>query len=168
MNKRALFLACTLALCLGLTGCYEPAAGPAIDESGHSEPIADMTVVANGSLTAVVVDKADDGITLEITNTGNENTVSSTFTSAKMGGRDYQINQATYDESPLSIMRAGEEKKTVNLSLPPNDFARMKISSSDLSSADDYNNVDLYYNETYMGDNGPITKTNQVISIKNA
>lgn len=168
MKKHALFLALALALCLGLVGCYEPATEPEIDESGHSKPIADMTVVANGSLTAVVVEKADDGITLEITNSGNDNTVSATFTAAKMGGRDYQINQATYDESPLSIMRSGEESKTVNLSLPSNDFARVKVSSSDLTSADDYNNVDLTYNETYMGDNGPITKTNQTISIKNA
>jgi hypothetical protein len=167
MKKRALFLALALSLSLGLVGCYEPAE-PEVDENGHSEPIADMTVVANGSLTAVVVDKSDDGITLEITNSGNENTVAATFTSAKMGGRDYQINQATYESSPLSIMRAGEDKKTVNLSLPSNDFARVTVSSSDLSSADDYNNVDLYYNETYMGDNGPITKTNQTISIKNA
>ena len=167
MKKRTLFLALALALCLGLTGCLEPAE-PEIDESGHSEPIADIAVVSDGSLTAVVVDKTDSGITLEITNTGNENTVSATFTSAKMGGRDYQINQATYDDSPLSIMRYGDEKKTVNLTLPANDFARVTVSSSDLSSADDYNNVDLYYNETYMGDNGPITKTNQVISIKNA
>ena len=167
MKKRMLFLALALALSLGLAGCYEPAK-PEIDENGHSEPIADMTVVANGSLTAVVVEKTDDGITLEITNSGNDNTVAATFTSAKMGGRDYQINQATYEESPLSIMRAGEEKKTVNLSLPANDFARVTVSSSDLTSADDYNNVDLYYNETYMGDNGPITKTNQTISIKNA
>ena len=127
-----------------------------------------MTAVSDGSLTAVVVEKADDGITLEITNSGNENTVSATFTSAKMGGREYQINQATYAESPLSIMRAGEEKKTVNLSLPANDFARIKVSSSDLSSADDYNNVDITYSETYMGDNGPITKTGRTISIKNA
>ena len=65
-------------------------------------------------------------------------------------------------------MRYGDEKKTVNLTLPANDFARVTVSSSDLSSADDYNNVDLTYMETYMGDNGTITKTGRTISIKNA
>ena len=167
MKKRMLFLVLALAFCLGLCGCFE-ADEPEVDESGHSEPVADMTVVSDGSLTAVVIEKADDGIMLEITNSENPNTVSATFTSAKMGGRDYQINQATYASSPLSIMRSGEDKKTVNLSLPANDFARVKVSSRDLSSADDYNNVDLTYNETYMGDNGTITKTGRTISIKNA
>ena len=167
MKTRVLPIVFAIALCLGLCGCFG-GGEPEVDENGHSEPIAEMTAVSDGSLTAVVVEKADDGITLEITNSGNENTVSATFTSAKMGGREYQINQATYAESPLSIMRAGEEKKTVNLSLPANDFARIKVSSSDLSSADDYNNVDITYSETYMGDNGPITKTGRTISIKNA
>ena len=169
MKKRAFIFALALALSLGLTGCLEQSTPePEVDESGHSEPVADMTVVSNGSLTAVVVEKADDGITLEITNSENENTVNATFTSAKISGHEYQINQPTYDQSPLSILRVGEEKKTVNLSLPANDFARMKVSSSDLSKADDYNNVDLTYNETYMSDNGPVTKTNQTISVKNA
>lgn len=167
MKKRTLIFALALAMCLALCGCLEQPE-PEIDETGHSEPIADIAVVSDGSLTAVVVDKADDGITLEITNSGNDNTVSATFTSAKMGGREYQINQPTYGQSPLSIMRYGEETKTVNLTLPANDFARVKVSSSDLSSADDYNNVDLTFNETYMGDNGTITKTNRTISIKNA
>ena len=169
MNKRSLVLALALmaALCFGLTGCFEPAE-PAVDENGHSTPIADMTVVSEGSFTAVVIDKADDGITLEITNSGNDNTVSSTFTSAKIGGKEYQINQATYADSALSITRLGEDKKTVNLQLPPNDFARVKVSSRDFSSADDYNNVDLTYNETYMGDNGPITRSGRTISVKNA
>lgn len=166
-TKRSIVLALALALCLALTGCFQPAE-PEVDESGHSEPIADMAVVSDGSLSAVVVDKADDGITLEITNSGNDNTVSSTFTSAKLGGREYAINQATYAESPLSIQRYGEEGKTVNLSLPANDFARVKVSSSELSSADDYNNVDLVYTETYMGDDGTITRTGRTISIKNA
>ena len=167
MKTRALPIALALTLCLGLCGCFGEAE-PEVDENGHSAPIAEMTAVSDGSLTAVVVEKADDGITLEITNTGNENTVSATFTSAKISGREYQINQATYAESSLSITRAGEENKTVNLSLPANDFARVKVSSSDLSSADDYNNVDLTYSETYMGDNGTITKTGRTISIKNA
>ena len=167
MIKRSLFLVLALVLCLGLFGCSN-SAEPEIDESGHSEPMEDMSVVSDSSLTAVVVAKADDGITLEITNSGNDNTVAATFTSAKMGGREYQINQTEYDKSPLSIVRVGEEGKTVNLSLPPNDFARVKVSSSDLSHAEDYDNVDLAFNETYMGDNGPITKTNRLISIKNA
>ena len=167
MKKRAFIFALALAMCLALCGCLEQSE-PVIDETGHSEPIADIAVVSDGSLTAVVVDKADDGITLEITNSGNENTVSATFTSAKMGGREYQINQPTYSQSPLSIMRYGEETKTVNLTLPANDFARVKVSSSDLSSADDYNNVDLTLNDTYMCYNGTITKTNRTISIKNA
>lgn len=167
MKKRSLILALALVFCLGLCACSDPSE-PVIDESGHGEPIADMAVVSDGSLTAVVVAKADDGITLEITNTGNDNTVAATFTSAKMGGREYQISQPSYDTSPVSIVRVGEDKKTLNLSLPANDFARMKVSSSDLTSADDYNNVDLTYNETYMGDNGTITKTGRTISIKNA
>ena len=169
MNKRSLILALVLAamLCLGLSGCFGPQE-PVVDENGHSEPIADMTVVTEGSFTAVVIDKSDDGLTLEITNSGNDNTVSATFTSAKISGREYQINQATYADSALSIMRLGEDKKTVNLQLPPNDFARVKVSSRDLTSADDYNNVDLTYNETYMGDNGPITKSGRTISVKNA
>ena len=127
MKKRAFIFALALAMCLALSGCLEQPE-PVIDETGHSEPIADIAVVSDGSLTAVVVDKADDGITLEITNSGNENTVSATFTSAKMGGREYQINQPTYSQSPLSIMRYGEETKTVNLTLPANDFARVKVS----------------------------------------
>ena len=167
MKTRALLLSLALALSLGLCGCFEPAE-PAVDENGHSEPVTDMTVVSEGSFTAVVVEKADDGITLEITNSGNDNTVSATFTSAKMGGREYQINQATYADSALSIVRVGEDKKTVNLQLPPNDFARVKVSSRDMTSADDYNNVDLTYNETYMGDNGTITKSGRTISVKNA
>lgn len=169
MKKRSMILAIALAfaLCLGLTGCFEPGE-PAVDENGHSTPVPDMSVVSDGSYSAIVVEKADDGITLEITNSGNDNVVSATFTSAKMGGREYVINQATYADSPLSIMRVGEETKTVNLQLPPNDFARIKISSRDIKSADEYDNVDLTYTETYMGDNGTITKSGRTISVKNA
>lgn len=170
MKKRSLItaLALSLALCLGLCGCLNQQAEPEVDESGHGKPIADMTVVSEGSLTATVVGKSADGITLEITNSENLNTVNATFTSAKIGGREYQINQPTYAESPLSIVRAGEEGKMLNLKLPANDFARVTVSSSDVTSADGYNNVDLTYNETYMGDNGPITKTDRRISVKNA
>lgn len=169
MRKRSLILVLTLAfaLCLGLSGCFDPGE-PEVDDTGHSKPVPDMAVVSDGSFSAIVVEKADDGITLEITNSGNDNVVSATFTSAKMGGREYTINQATYSDSPLSIMRVGEETKTVNLQLPPNDFARIKVSSRDLKSADEYNNVDLTYMETYMGDNGTITKSGRTISIKNA
>ena len=56
----------------------------------------------------------------------------------------------------------------MNLQLPPNDFARIKVSSRDIKSADEYNNVDLTYTETYMGDNGTITKSGRTISVKNA
>ncbi len=169
MKQRAFILVLALALCLGLCSCYEPPAPePQPDENTPSEPVADMKVVSDGSLTAIVVEKSNDGMTLEITNSGNDNTVNCTFTSAKIAGHEYQIVQATYESSPLSIMRVGEDKKTVNLTLPSNDFARMKISSSDFKSAEDYNNVDLRYSETYMGDNGPITKTERTISVKNA
>lgn len=169
MRKRILFIVLAAVLCLGLYGCLEQQSEePTVDDEGHAEPVADMTVVSNGSLSALVVGKDADGITLEITNSGNDNTINATFNSAKIGGREYDINQADYADSPLSIMREGEETKTVNLKLTPNDFARLKISSTDLSSSDDYNNVDLTYTETYMGDKGAVTKTGRTISVKNA
>lgn len=169
MFRKLILLAFVAALSLCLCGCLEQQqTNPTVDESGHSNPIPDMTVVSNGSLSAVVVGKGDDGIVLEITNSGNDNTVNATFTSVKIGGREYEINQTDYSESPLSIVRDGEDSKTLNLNLSANDFARLKVSSSELSNADDYNNVDLTFNETYMGDNGSVTKTNRTISIKNA
>lgn len=169
MKKHALLLVFAVVFCLGLCGCLEqPTSEPAVDETGHSEPIPDMAVVSDGSLSAVVVGKAADGITLEITNSGNDNTISATFTSAKLGGREYDIKPAGYADSPLSIVRDGETEKTMNLSLPANDFVRLKVSSTDLTSEDDYDNVDLVYSETYMGDDGPVTKTGRTISIKNA
>jgi hypothetical protein len=170
MIKKFILLAFAAALSLCLCGCLEQqqTTDPAVDETGHSDPIPDISVVSNGSLSAVVVGKGDDGIVLEITNSGNENTINATFTSVKIGGQEYEINQADYESSPLSIVRDGESSKTINLNLAANDFVRLKVSSSELSSADDYNNVDLTFNETYMGDNGSVTKTNRSISIKNA
>ena len=165
MKKRVLALIAALVLCLGLCGCFEPSK---LDPSVPAEPIPDMKVVTDGSFSATVIAKEDSGITLEVTNSKNDNKVSATFTSVKISGKEYSLNQSTYDESPLSITRMGVEGKTMNLSLPPNDFARIKVSSSELGSADDYNNVDLRYSETYMSDNGPVTKTNKTISVKNA
>ena len=166
MGKRTALVILALALCLGLglVGCEEQVS----DEDLESTPIADMAVVSGGSLSAIVLAKDDDGIVLEVANNENLNTVSVTFTSAKISGKDYPINSATYADSPLSITRAGTEDKLMNLSLPSKDFARIRVSSNELSSADDYNNVDLTYSETYMGDNGTITKTGQLISVKNA
>ena len=167
MKKRIVFLALAMALCLGLCGCFEPAQ-PELDEDGHETPLTDMTVVSDGSLSAVVVEKADDGITLEVTNSGSDSSISATFTSVKISGHEYTLNQSTYADSPVSIIRSGSDSKTVNLKLSANDFARMKVSSSELSSSDDYNNVDLTYSETYMSNNGTVTKTGRTISIKNA
>lgn len=165
MFKRALILVAALALCMGLCSCYEPSE---LDPTVRAEPIPDMKVVTDGSFTATVVGKEDDGITLEVTNSENSNKVSATFNAVKISGKEYSLNQATYDESPVSITRTGVDGKTMNLSLPPNDFARIKVSCSELSRADDYNNVDVIYSETYMSDNGPVTKTGKRISIKNA
>ena len=87
MKQRAFILVLALALCLGLCSCYEPPAPePQPDENTPSEPVADMKVVSDGSLTAIVVEKSNDGMTLEITNSGNDNTVNCTFTSAKIAG----------------------------------------------------------------------------------
>lgn len=166
MRNRIALIVLALALCLGLglVGCEEQVS----DEDLDSTPVSDMAVVSGGSLSAVVLAKDDEGIVLEVSNNENLNTVSVTFTSAKIGGKDYPINSTTFNDSPLSIIRVGSDGKTMNLSLPSKDFARIRISSSEFSSADDYNNVDLIYSETYMGDNGTITKTGQLISVKNA
>jgi hypothetical protein len=171
MIKRILVIFAAFMLCMGLVGCLETPVmeqgkgeGNKTEEASHP----DMKVVTDGSFTAEVINKADDGITIEVTNSKNDNEVGATFTSAKINGKEYQINQATFAESPLSIERVGYEGKTSNLRLPANDYARLKISSSDFSSANDYNNVDLMYSETYMSDNGTVTKTGKTISVKNA
>lgn len=164
MNKRILAIIAALALCLSLCGCLETAE---TDAEAPAEPVPDMKVVSDGSFDAVVIAKEDDGITLEVKNSDEMNKVSATFTSVKISGKEYALNQSTYADSPVSITRTGYEGKTLNLSLPANDYARIKISSRDLHSASDYNNVDLTYSETHMSDH-PITKTGKTISVKNA
>lgn len=166
MKKRILVIAAMMVLCFGLFGCLETE--QPISEDEPATPIPDMKVVCDGSFTATVIAKEDDGITLEVTNSENMNKVSATFTSAKISGKEYPISQTTFQDSPLSITRAGYDGKVMNLSLTANDFARIKVSSSELHSSGDYNNVDLTYSETYMGDNGTITKTGKTISVKNA
>ena len=103
MKKRSMILAIALAfaLCLGLTGCFEPGE-PQVDENGHSKPVPDMSVVSDGSYSAIVVEKADDGITLEITNSGNDNVVSATFTSAKMANTSSTKRHTPTAPSPSS------------------------------------------------------------------
>lgn len=164
MNKRIVAFISALALSLALCGCFET---PAPDPEAPAEPIPDMKVVSDGSFDATVIGKEDDGITLEITNSDEMNKIAATFTSVKISGKEYPLNQSTYADSPVSITRTGYDGKTLNLSLPAQDYARIKITSSDLHSASDYNNVDLTYSETHMGDH-PITKTGKTISVKNA
>lgn len=167
MNKRLLALIAALALCLGLCGCLETPEDPEADILTPAEPLLDMKTVSDGSFEATVIAKEDDGITLEMRNRDDMNKVSATFTAVKINGKEYTLNQSTYAESPVSITRTGYEGKTLNLTLPANDFARIKVASSDLHSASDYNNVDLTYSETHM-DEHPVTKTGKTISIKNA
>lgn len=157
---RRLLAMVLLACCasFGLAGCLETEV--------HYEAPANLAITSEGSLTAELVEKTDQGITIILSNASNPNTVTATFTSVKFGDKEYKINQATYDSDPVSIRRG--EDKAINLQVPNNDTATITLSSSELSSAEDYSNVDITYSETCMSENGPKTLTGMRITIRNA